>query len=372
MPRNRMKRIQMKKAAQETAEEQVQVPDELSIHSPAVEQVIDRIASSKKYLEENFIKIMTESEKLAKEPEFIDLEFDVEKTARVSERLINRNETKLLEAEKKGPNEFTELYDEVRIEIIRELATPVFKKQVKERLEKLFNRLAAGEDLDKLEIVIALQAVFSAKEIPWGVNGLILAIYDRTIQEVLGDAHADAELEEAMKSLVEGKSEEEITALLQSSEELESAGEKIFADNPELLEQARKQALEIVENFETSLFKGEVVLDLFTQEELDLPFDRLEKETGRPVNDILADETGPLLVMDAIRQDLVQIMTPERMREMYQQGSEINKAWFAQRTQWAGALELELVWLENEQYDENKFLVCVFFGQLMRANKASE
>ena len=372
MPRNRMKRIQMKKAAQETAEEeQIQAP-EIAAHSPAVDQVIDRIASSKNYLEENFIKIMTESEKLAEEPEFIGLEFDVDKTASVSERILNRYQKKLLEAEKKSPSDFTELYDEVRIEIIRELATPVFKKQVKERLAKLFNRLAAGEDLENLELVIATQAILSAKEIPWGVNSLILAIYDRTIQEVLGDAHADAELDEAMKSLIEGKSEEEITALLQSSEELEIASEKIFADNPELLEQARKHALETVENFETSLFKGEVVLDLFTQEELDLPFDRLEKETGRPVNEILADETGPQLVMDAIRQDLVQIMTPERMREMYQQGSEINKAWFAQRTEWAGALELELVWLEDEQYDENKFLVCVFFGQLMRANKASE
>jgi hypothetical protein len=361
----------MKKAVQEAAEEQVHAPEPGS-YSPAVEQVIDRIASSKNYLEENFIQLMTESEKLAEEPEFLDLEFNVEKTATVTERLLHRYETKLLEAEKQGPEQFSQMYDEVRIEIIRELATPLFKKQVKEGLAKLFTRLAAGEDLQKLELVIALQAILSTKELPWGVNGLILAIYNRTIQTVLGEVEAETELDEAIAEIVDGKSEEEIAALLQSPEELHIAAEKLLADNPELLEETQKQALEMVANFEEALFKGEIVLDLFSQAELDLPFDRLEQETGRAVNDILTDEGGPLLAMDAVREDLVKIMTPERIAAMRQQASEIGQAWFEQRHEWAGALELEQVWLEGDEYEENKFLVCVFFGQLIRADKDSE
>lgn len=365
MPRNRNKRNQDKKAAQVAAERQelAQVP---AIDSPAVAQVIERITGNENYMDENYIRIMTESENLAKEPEFLDLEFNPGKAATISERLLTRYEKKLLEAEKKGPDEFDLEYDRVRIEIIRELATPIFRKQVKERLTRLFSRLSAEENLDKLELVIGLQSILSTKDIPWGINGLILAIYNRSIKKILDLQQAEDEFDMDMESLFEGKSDEEILQLMQSEEALQKATEQLMAANPEQFAKVQDQALEIAGNFEQGLFEGKIALDLFTQEELDRPVEQLQQEQGRPIDEILASETGPEQLMETIRQTIVAVMTPERMQEMHRQAGEITQSWYEQNDPWAAALELEMVWLEGEQFEENKFLACVFLGQLAR------
>ena len=50
-----------------------------------------------------------------------------------------------------------QVFDEMRIELIAELATPAFHKDVDERLEAMFDRLKASKDLEKVEMVLLLR-----------------------------------------------------------------------------------------------------------------------------------------------------------------------------------------------------------------------
>jgi hypothetical protein len=99
--------------------------------SPAAQIVSNRIASGgAEYLMQNLIRIMTDSAKLAEEPEFIDLNLDGLKAANVSWRWMEKYEKRLAEAKMKGPDEYHEIYNEMRIEVVAELATPAFHNEV--------------------------------------------------------------------------------------------------------------------------------------------------------------------------------------------------------------------------------------------------
>lgn len=105
-------------------------------------------------MKQNLIRIMTDSAQLAEEPEFTDLYLDGEKTARVTERWLKKYEKRLAAAEKKGSDEYHELFDEMHIEVIAELATPAFRRDVDQRLQTLLDRLMTTNDLAKLEMAI--------------------------------------------------------------------------------------------------------------------------------------------------------------------------------------------------------------------------
>jgi hypothetical protein len=154
--------------------------------SPTAQMVINRIASGgEQYLMQNLIRIMTDSVKLAEEPEFIDLYLEGMKAANVSLRWMEKYEKRLAEAKRKGSSEYHEVYDEMRIEVVAEQATPAFHKDVDARLHTLLDRLMAGEDLKKLEIVLLLKPLLGMKSVPWGMCGLILSFNNRTIQKLI-------------------------------------------------------------------------------------------------------------------------------------------------------------------------------------------
>ena len=126
--------------------------------SSTVQVVANRIASGGvDYLMQNLIRSMTDSIKLAEEPEFKDLHLDGEKAVEASQRWMRKYEKQLAAAQKKGPDEFQQVFDEMRIELIAELATPAFHKDVDERLEAMFDRLKASKDLEKVEMVLLLR-----------------------------------------------------------------------------------------------------------------------------------------------------------------------------------------------------------------------
>ena len=62
-------------------------------------------------------------------------------------------------------------------------------------------------------------------------------------------------------------------------------------------------------------------------------------------------------------------MTPERFQRLRKDVQSTAKAWLRERQKWAAALQFELGWLDGEQYEENKFVVSAFVGQMMRLGK---
>ena len=257
--------------------------------SPAVQIIANRIANGGvEDMKQNFIQITIDSAQLADEPEFNDLYLDDEKTTQVTDHWLKKYEKRLAAAEKKSPDAYHEVLDEMRIEVIAELATPAFRKEVDERLQALLDRLMTTNYLTKLEMVMLLKPLLGMKSIPWGLCGLILEIYNRTMQRAIQEYEADKSVYdsvvEALKS--EGVDDMDILPNLEHPDKIEQIGQKLFGAQPDLRQRAEKQIWEMVGAFEDKLGHGDVDLSLFSEDELMLPFERIQAEFGEPFTQV--------------------------------------------------------------------------------------
>ena len=317
---------------------------------------------------QNAIRIMTNSGKLAEEPEFIDFNLDGVMAANVSQRWMKKYEKRLAEAKIKSSDDYHEVYDEMRIEVIAELATPTFQKEVDERLQILLDRLMASDDLEKLEMVLLLKPLLGLKSVPWGICGLILAIYNRSLQQTFQEYKAEVDVYDAVVEALQEDGEEKIDVikLSETPGKLEQLAKKFFTAKPGLRERAEKQILVMIEAFEKELAEGKITLDLFTPEELVLPFQRLQTEMGEQFTQAQPTEEMRQQVSEVIVQAINEMMTPERFRRLCKDVQSMAKTWLRERKKWAAALQGELIWLDEEQYEENKFVIGAFLGQIRR------
>jgi hypothetical protein len=155
----------------------------------------------------------------------------------------------------------------------------------------------------------------------------------------------------------------------------EQAGDNL-PTGPELpedyLDPRQQAALKLgyeVAAFEKELGNGKVPLELFTEEELLLPFQRLEAEIGQPISKLAQNAETSQRIVDAIRETLHSIMTPERLQRLREKVEMIAKAWVETNNKWAAALQVELDRLGADHYEENNFILAAFMGQLDRADE---
>jgi hypothetical protein len=365
MPRKRYKKIRRKILAPAPQ-------SQARVTSPAAQVIAQRIAGGgEEYLRQNLIRIMTDSAQLAEEPEFTGLYLDSEKTVQVTERWLKKYEKHLAAAEKKSPDAYHEVFDEMRIEVIADLATPAFRKEVDERLQALLDRLITTNDLTKPEMVMLLKPLLGMKSIPWGLCGLILEIYNRTMQRAMQEYEEDKgvydSVVEALKA--DGEEDVDILTILEHPDKLEQIGQRIFGSQPGLRQRAEIQIWEMVEAFEDKLGHGDVDLNLFSEEELMLPFQRIQAEFGEPFIQAQPSDEMRERIFDALRQAITEIMTPERFRRFREEVERTAKTWFRTRQKWAAALQFELGYLDGDPYEENKFVLAAFIGQIYRLGK---
>jgi hypothetical protein len=365
MPRRRHQKSQTKTIAP--------APEKKSReYSPAAQVIAQRMANGGvDYLKQNLIRIMIDSAKLAEEAEFRDLYLDDEKAAQVTERWLKKYDKRLDAAQKKSPDEYHEVADEMRIEIVAELATPAFRKEVDQRLQTLMDRLMKCKDAKKLEIVMMLTPALRMKSIPWGVCGLILEIYNRTMQRAMQEHEEEQGVLEAVAEAIKAEGEEktDIFTILKHPDKLEQVGKKIFEAQPGLRQRAEKKIWEMVDAFEDALGHGDVELNLFSEEELMLPFQRIQAEFGEPFTQVQPSEEMRERIFEAVRQALSEIMTPERFRRFREDVEKKATDWLRTRQKWGAALHFELRYLDGGQYEETKFILAAFIGQIYRLGK---
>jgi hypothetical protein len=342
--------------------------------SPAAQKLVNQIASGgEDYVIKNLVQVMTGSDKLAREEEFIDLYMDGKKAAEASERWFEKYEKRLTAATKKGEEESFEVYEEMQAKLIDELVTPDFRTEVIERLQTLINRLMTSNHIKKLEMVLLLQPMLIMRGIPWSACGLIRTIYERTMEVTIQQFEDQKELLDELEKTLKEEGDEgvDIEKILESPEKFEEIGEKLLAGKPDLLQRLEEQADEMLDEFEEELVGGKVVLDLFTEAELAMPFVRLTAELGAPS---LLESTSEIQerIYQTINKALIEMMTPERMQIMHQVAESTARAWFSQKQKWAPALDSELGWLEGDAYEENSFIYAVFLGQVKRANSEED
>ncbi len=339
---------------------------------PAAQVIAQRMANGgEEYLKQNLIRVMTDSVRLANEPEFRDLYMDGRKAAQITERWLKKYDKRLAEAEKKSADEYHETADEMRIEIVEELAAPLFRKEVARRLQALMDRLMKGKDIKKLEMVMMLIPALEMKGIPWGLCGLILEIYNRTMQRFIRENDEDQGVFDAVSEALKAEGEENIDVftILKHPDKLEQVGKKILEEQPGLRQRAEKQALEMEKAFEDAVGQGEVELSLFSEEELTLPFQRIEKELGKPFAQVQPSEEMSGRIIEAIRQAIIEIMTPERFCRFREDMEKTATNWLQARQKWGAMLKFELDYLDGDQYEENKFILAAFIGQIYRLGR---
>ncbi|MEJ2351760.1 MAG: hypothetical protein P8Y03_18390 [Anaerolineales bacterium] len=336
--------------------------------------MVNRIAGGGvDYLRQGFIHVMRDSGSLAEEPEFADLYLDEEKIIQVTERWLEKYDKRLVAAKKIGPDEHHKVFDEMRIKVIADLATPEFRKDVDGRLHAVLDRLAATDDLDKLETVLYLIPLLAMKDIPWGLCGLILQIHRRTLQKAMRKYEEEEEIYGELLEEIESEEGDEvdIVKLLEAPEKLEQIKQKLFA-KPGLRERIEKQIWDMVVAFEQELLEGKVALDLFTQEELVSPFGRIQVEFGEGAGQLEPSDETRERFLDILRQTIAEIMTAERQERFRSDVQAKARTWLRERRKWGAALQAELNWLEDTKYEENRFVLAAFMGQVKRSAKTQK
>ncbi len=365
MPRRR-------RGGRESKPKTVEEPRQASTNwrnSPSAQAIAEKIArGGKKYLEDNFERVMIDSYELTEEPEFADLYFDDDKTAMANERFAKKYIKQLEAAKVEGEDEYHQVFDQVRIEIIDEIARPPFRKEVLRRLEQLTNRLAGASDARKLEIAFVLGSMLRMKKLPWGICGLVLAVYERTIER--GRRELEEEREVMGEVLDLFGPERDLEKTLSNLQDPELAGvltEKLKA-RPELRQRLERQVDKMVEGFEQALWKGETRLDLFTQEELLLPFHRMQaKIEAENVDLATADpqKTAQDLIQ-YMRDSLVEVLTPDRLQEIKRSLERVSQQWQREKNKWAMPLQAEIGWLDDYSVEESRFFMAAYAGQIRR------
>ncbi len=314
------------------------------------------------------IQLLVDSASLAAEPEFLDLEFDQEKTFDVTNRHLKKNSKRLEAASLKGTEAFRQAADDVHIEIATELITADFRIELKKRLQALGERLNLEKNTMKLQMVMALETSLELNTIPISVTGLINQIYNRSMQQALQDYREEKELLEAMKTEFDlsKASPQEVFALLKTPDKLKPI-ETELVKNPRLMQLLEKQASRLLIDFETELENGRVELELFTREELVLPFQRLQDNLGDAAQFFnVTNNDSQKQVFTVMTDTIAEILTPERWRKFYRDVQEIARQWIQSRHVWGVALHAELGMLNKEDYQQNQFVIFAFFGQLRR------
>jgi hypothetical protein len=340
--------------------------------SPAAQVIAQRLTNrDEEYLKQNLYQAIADSAQLAKEPEFRDLYMDGEKAVQIIERCLKKYDKRLAAAKKKSEDEYHEVADDLMIKIIAEMAVPAFRKEVEQRLESLMHRLMKGKDTKKLEMVMMLIPALKMKRIPWGLCGLILEIYNRTMQRFMQENEEDQVVFDAVAEALKAEGEENIDAfaILEHPEKLEQVGKKIFEAQPALRQRAEKQVWGMLEAFENALYHGDVELNLFSEEELMLPFQRIQAELGKPLTQVQLSEETSGRIFEALRQVVIEIMTPERFRRFREDVDKTATNWLHKRQKWGAMLKFELDLLDGDQYKENKFILAALIGQIYRLDK---
>jgi hypothetical protein len=100
-----------------------------------------------------------------------------------------------------------------------------------------------------------------------------------------------------------------------------------------------------------------------------LPFQRIQAEFGEPFTQAQLSEEIRERIFDAIRQAVTEIMTPERFRRFREDVDKTATNWLRIRQKWGAVLKFELDYLDGDQYEENKFILAAFIGQIYRLGK---
>ncbi len=281
------------------------------------------------YMEENFIRLMRDSGQLQEEPEFTDLYFDLEQTLAVSNKQFARFR-KLFQKAIKRDDEDTVIttYDDYRIAVINELATPKFKQQLKHNLDRCQKRLNPNNQSELLECAAFVSVLMDSEKLqenfPLGIYGLVTVIYgasfDRAMIE-LPNAH-DLIDDNLLYTIWQAKHETDDIILLELAVKAANTFEELLNevdDEPELAVALQRQQEHLAKALPQRLMSLGIWFKphFFEPDEIRVGLDIMEaKYLSKPWS--LSRYITPLIVFKYVKviyQTLEELMTPQRQEE---------------------------------------------------------
>jgi len=341
----------------------------------AVGALVENIIRSGPHcIQENFVRIMQQCYILQGEPEFRDLAFDVEDTVEVSLRAKKKYENQLLQAVQASEDEQIQLRDEIRAEIIDELATPDFRRDVLHRLDRTIDRLKKTPASDKLELALVLKTLLETEQVPWGLCGLMTVIYSATIERAEQLEQAESEVfGEFRKAFEEANDIDGLPSMMKNPQRLAALAQKIEA-KPRLSDHLQRQTEKMTRKFEQALASGKVELNLFTDAELLRPYTYLKEYVTANQIDLtkMDPEEMATQYMESIKRAIREIVTPERVEEIKLYLEKTSQTWLRARNPQGAALQIELSYLDTAEPSTNPFLYAGYLGQLKHLQKRME
>jgi hypothetical protein len=286
----------------------------------------------------------------------------------VLDRHLIKSRKRFEAAHRQSTEAFEEALIEMHIEIVNELITPDFRMEFQKRLEALHERLQQENDFDKLQMVVILETALELKTPPISRTGLISQIYNRTIQQSLEEQQEERNLLARMTAefdLVDADPQE-VYAAIETPENLKTL-EAELVKHPRLMARMQQRISNLLDDFEKELRQGQVKLELFTLQELALPIQRLQVNLGETAQSFDASkEDAQKQIFAVFNETVAEIFTPERWQKFYRDMQDTARKWIIARNAWGTALHTELSLLDKEKYEQSRFVLFVFWGQLGR------
>ena len=137
--------------------------------SPEARKIMDALGRGELFRNEmQLFEIVTNSMMLLDEPEFEDYEFDVDEVTRVVTPILKAREPELERARAVSQEEYSAVYDELRMEAVDALLTRERRREFLRRYDAMLRRVLAGSETDKIQVALVTRSVFDQKGFPWG------------------------------------------------------------------------------------------------------------------------------------------------------------------------------------------------------------
>jgi len=266
-----------------------------------------------------------------------------------------------------------ELYDQMRIDCIAELVTPVVRRDLQERADRCLARLRRGSHADKIKLLTYVRAALAGMDqmLPLGIFGLFTSIYEHSHRRILAYLDAELDLRDQISALLPDfpkASAEELLALAQRPEVTEQVARTMEA-HPELRARLERDVDRLIEEVGLAIRQGAIPTSFFTDEEILISYADMYNEMGGtlPGKKAQSDSATARRLFEIMQGNLATIITPERNRQFRQYletiGREMTGSDDRARQKLGARLALVAATLDTWELGKHPFLYETYVAQ---------
>ncbi len=263
---------------------------------------------------------------LRQEQEFSDFYFDPDSLLNSLVRHQERYEARfaaLGEINDKNRDIAHQLYDEFRIDVIADLVTLEVRSDLQKRAERCRARLQRGQDTDRLEMILYVSTLLSQAKplLPLGVCALFTVIFEESKEQALKIEEGHEALVAQITAQLPKGAEPDMEQLLAIAQQPDRMAQflETLDTHPETRASLERDMDRMIDEVSEAVRYGKLPLDLFTEDEVLLTYaDLFIALESKSPKKRLDKEANARLLVDAMKRNLNELVTPARNRQIRQ------------------------------------------------------